>query len=266
MAMTSADCEAMIRAGEQAKKKLMIAYRLHHEEGNLRAMELARSGQLGPLRYFSACFSQEVREGDIRTHGDVGGGALYDLGTYCVNAARYLFRDEPVRVFGAQLGRGDDPRFQDVDETTSALLEFPDGRLAQLTCSQGAADVSHYRLVGTEGDLLMEPAFGYATELELRVTTNGETRSTKFPKRDQFAAEFEAFSRCILEDRDPEPSGREGLADVRVLEAVIASARSGRAVTLEPFDRTRRPDMSQEIRKPPVDEKPETIHAPSPSR
>ena len=73
------------------------------------------------------------------------------------------------------------------------------------------------------------------------------------------------FSQCILEDREPEPSGEEGLADVRVLEAIAQAARSGKQIKLAPFERKKRPSIRQAMRKPPV-RKPETVHAPSPSK
>jgi hypothetical protein len=72
-----------------------------------------------------------------------------------------------------------------------------------------------------------------------------------FPKRDQIAAEIEYFARCIRDDLDPEPSGWEGLADIRILQAIQASARFGRAVPIDPIPRPRRPDLGQEIRIPP---------------
>src|SRR6185436_3320586 len=173
MAMTSDDCVAMIRECAEHGVKLMIAYRLHFEEANLRAIELARSGRLRELRYMSSVFSQTVREDDIRARADVGGGALFDMGIYCVNAARYLFRAEPTSAlaFGVP---GRDGRYPGVDETTSALLRFPGDRIAQLTTSLHAAHASEFRLVGTAGDLRVEPAFGYATELVHHLTVGDE--------------------------------------------------------------------------------------------
>src|SRR5690606_32467782 len=77
MAVTVADCEAMIAATRAQQVKLMIAYRLHFEESNLRAIDLARRGELGSLKAFSSLFTQEVRPGDIRTKKARGGGALF---------------------------------------------------------------------------------------------------------------------------------------------------------------------------------------------
>lgn len=264
MAMTSEDCEAMIHACDENDVKLMIAYRLHFESANLHAIEIASSGRLGELRFFSSSFAQQVREGDIRTKADTGGGALYDMGVYCINAARYLFQAEPEEVFAFQSG-GHDGRFERVDETTTAVLRFPGDRLAQVTSSQGSADVDEYRIVGTEGDLRLEPAYTYVGELRHYLTINGETKTQTFGSSDQFAPELLHFAQCVQDNETPAPSGEEGLADVRVLEAIAESARSGRPVKLAPFERARRPSVELEMNKPPVDE-PRLVQAPSPSR
>ena len=89
---------------------------------------------------FSSVFSEQVREGDVRTRDALGGGAMFDMGTYCVNAARYLFQDEPISV-RAERVVGSEERFRDVDEMTTAIIRFPQNRLAQMTASQGAGDV-----------------------------------------------------------------------------------------------------------------------------
>jgi predicted dehydrogenase len=264
MATTEEDCEAMIHVCDESDVKLMIAYRLHFEPANLQAIEIAQSGSLGELRYFSSAFGQQVRKGDIRTKSELGGGALFDMGIYCVNAARYVFRDEPERVVAVQ-SIGHDSRFDDVDVTTTAILHFGGDRFAQITASQDSADVDEYRIVGTKGDLRVEPAYTYFGELTHHLTTGSETRTKKFPKSDQFAPELLHFADCILEDEEPEPSGEEGLADVRVLEAIAESARTGRAVKLAPFKRARRPSLELERTKPPV-KKPKIVRAQSPSK
>jgi predicted dehydrogenase len=264
MAMTSVDCKAMVNACEEAKRRLMIAYRLHFEECNLRAVEIVRDGQIGEPRFISAAFSQQVRSGDIRTQSRTGGGALFDMGIYAINAARFLFAAEPAEVVALQV-QGSEERFREVDEMTSALLRFPGNRVAQITASQGASDVETCRIVGTEGDLRIEPAFGYSGVLKHFLTMGGKTEETSFGKRDQFAPELVYFSRCIIDGVSPAPSGREGWADVRIMEAMQRSARTGERVSLEPFEPGARPDPSREIRKPAV-RPPRTVHAPAPNR
>jgi len=110
--------------------------------------------------------------------------------------------------------------------------------------------VGSYRIVGTKGDLHADPAYEYAERLEYALTVDGKTRRKTVPKRDQFAPELLYFSDCILSDREPEPSGEEGLQDVRIVEALYASARSGRPVTIRPFKKTVRPTGRQRITRP----------------
>jgi predicted dehydrogenase len=265
MAVTEEDCLAMIRAAEENEVKLMVAYRLHFEEANLKAIDLVQSGRLGDPRLFDSVFTMQVKEGDIRLNPrELGGGPLYDIGVYCINAVRNLFGAEPMEVVGFSANNGD-PRFQQSEETTSAILRFPGReRLASFTVSFGAADVSNYRVVGTKGDLVMDPAYEYAAPLKQRVTINGRTRERSFPKRDQFAPELVSFSECILTGADPEPSGWEGYADVRVVRALYRSTDTGQPVTLEPFSKDDRPSLQQELRRPPV-RKPQLVNTEAPS-
>jgi len=266
MAVDEKECKRMIAACRRARVKLMIAYRLHFEEANLEALKIARSKKLGDLRIFTSAFSQQVVPGNVRlTEPESrGGGSLYDMGVYCLNAARYLFQDEPNEVLGVTATNGD-RRFRKTAEMTTAVLRFPKDRLATFTSSFGAADVSEYALVGTKGSLRLSPAYDYSIPLayELKIG-DGKPRHKKFPKHDQFGAELEYFSDCILKNREPEPSGEEGLADIRIVRAILKSAASQRPVKLPPFDRHARPTPSQRIVKPPV-RKPEEIDAESPS-
>jgi len=264
MALTERDCRAMIRAAEKNKVKLMIAYRLHFEEANLKAVEIVRSGKLGEPRLFHSVFAMHVREGNIRTQEELGGGTLYDLGIYCINAARYLFQGEPLEVMAAR-ARGNDPRFKEIDEMTSAILRFSGERLAVFTSSFGAADASVYRVLGTHGSLRVDPAYEYAMGLKHELTIASKTQTRTFKKRDQFAPELLYFSDCIKKNIEPEPSGREGLADVRIIRALHRSARTRKAVKLASFKRAKRPTLRQKIKRSAVVKPPELVHAESAS-
>ncbi|HKY31136.1 MAG TPA: Gfo/Idh/MocA family oxidoreductase [Candidatus Polarisedimenticolia bacterium] len=263
MAVTEQDCLAMIEAAERNRVKLMVAYRLHFDPANLAAVEAAQSGRLGDLRLFTSTFTMQVEEGNIRLLRARGGGTLYDIGIYCINAARYLFQDEPVEAL-ARTVAGAEGRFREVEEAASAILRFPGGRVASFTCSFGSSDVSAYRLCGTKGDLLAEPAYEYAEDLVLRIRAGGRTRRRTFARHDQFAPELLHLSDCILKGTEPEPSGREGLVDVQIIEALYRSAREGRPVPLTLPSRGRRPGPGQAISRPPV-EKPRMVKAKSPS-
>jgi predicted dehydrogenase len=206
MATSSSDCEAMIEACEDVGVKLMIAYRHHFEAANLEAIE---------PRIVSCVFS--------RVAPDAGGGALLDLGIYCVNAARYVFHDEPLTVAAMQTA-GNEERFRHVDETTSVVMRFSGDRIAQFTASQGAADVSEFHVIGAKGELMLTPAF---------------------------VPEIARFSDCIIEDTTPEPSGQEGLADVRVMEAIVRAAATREVVQVPAVERTSHSRLRFEMRPRP---------------
>jgi predicted dehydrogenase len=259
MAVTETECKAMMHAAARNGVLLMVAYRLHFERANLEAIEIARSGRIGEPRVFNATFTMHVADGNIRLDRGLGGGTLYDVGVYCINAARHLFGDEPIEVQAACTGRRGD-----VEETAGCMLRFPGERLAAFTCSFGAGKVSAFRIVGTRGDLRLEPGFEYAGTLRHHLTVGDEVEERAFEKRDQFAPELVYFSDCVLRGRDPEPSGEEGLADVRVIRALYESARAGRPVGLPRAERERRPSIGQELHRPAV-EKPELVHAEAPS-
>jgi predicted dehydrogenase len=265
MAVTEEGCRAMIEAAKGNKTKLMIAYRLHFEEANLAAIKLAKSGKLGDLRIFDSVFTQQVVADNIRVTEPVekGGGPVYDMGVYCINAARYLFRAEPTSVMAFSANNGE-KRFQKVDEMTSVVMRFPGERLATFTCSFGAADVSRYTLTGTKGVLTAEPAYDYSMALKHRVTIDEKTISKTFRKHDQFAAELIYFSDCILHNKEPEPSGLEGLADVRIVRAIDESAQTGRIIELPELTIKKRPTPRQEIDRP-AHAKATTVDAESPS-
>ena len=249
LAMDAREARLMMDAARANRVKLMTAYRLHFEAANLATIELVKSGRLGEPRYFNSSFSYQVTDPDnIRLSFARGGGPVYDIGIYCINAARYLMRAEPVEV-SAMLARSNDRRFDEVEEAAGVVLRFPEGRLATFLVSFGAADVARYELVGTKGRVVLEPAYEYSEGLCQRVTIDGATEEKSFPRQDQFGGEIEAFSECILKNREPEPSGFEGLADLRVIDAIFRSAASGCTVRLTPLEKATRPDRNQVKRK-----------------
>jgi len=264
LAVTEEDCEEIIRACAENQVKLMTAYRLHFNRANLEAVKILKSGRIGEPRIFNSLFTMQVKEGNIRLKKELGGGTLYDIGIYCINAARYLFRAEPIEVF-AFSAKNDDERFREVDEMTTAVLRFPDERLANFTSSFGAADAAMYQVIGTKGTLCMDKPYEYAEEVELELTVNGKAQRRTYARGDQFAPELLYFSDCVLKDKEPEPSGIAGLLDVHIICSLYKSAKIGLPIKLSQLSRRRRPNKRQEITRPPV-EKPEEIHAEAPTR
>ena len=264
MAVTSRECERMIAACRENGVKLMIAYRLHFEEVNLAAIDLVRRGRIGEPRFFNSSFSLRVRQGNIRGQAELGGGSLYDIGVYCINAARYLFRAEPTEVMALSVNSGA-ANVREIDESTGALLRFEGERIAAFVTSFNATDVGAYRIVGTKGEIRVDPAYEYAEGLGYELTVEGKTTRKRIGKRDQFAPELLYFSDCIQKGVEPEPSGAEGLQDVRIVEALYRSARTRRAVAIPPLTRSKRPDSRQRIVRPGI-RKPPTVKVKSGSQ
>jgi predicted dehydrogenase len=264
LAVTEAECREMVVAADRHGVKLMTAYRLHFEKANLMAVDLVQKGRIGTPRLFNSVFCMQVREGDIRVRRQTGGGTLYDIGIYCINAARYLFREEPYEVM-ALTSAGRDPRFREVEEMTAAILRFPDDKLATFTVSFGASDTAVYRVVGSRGHVLLEQAYEYAMPIRLTSLLNGREQKRSFPVRDQFGPEILYFSDCILKDRDPEPSGRTGLNDIRIIEALYRSADTGKPMTLQHQEQEAWPGPGQAIDQPAVPEA-ELVHTEAPNK
>jgi len=263
LADTAVAAEEAIAACDRAGVLLMVAYRLHFEKGNLNAIDAIRKGTIGEPRVMVSTFTQQVDPDNSRLDANLGGHPLLDVGIYCVNAARYLFRAEPVEVT-AFVATGPDPRFKEVPEMVSAVLRFPNERLATFVCGFGEAKTSAYQVLGTKGDLCLDPAFAHKGERVITVTVDGKSKETKFPDGDQIAPEIVYFSDCLLKGRRPEPDGREGLIDLWIIEAIKSSAQKGMAVPLQPFPEKPRPDKGQQITKPPKESEPELVNAAPP--
>lgn len=260
MALTPHECRRMVSAARRHDVRLMVAYRLHFEAANMAAVEAVRNGTIGTPRLFNSVFTMQVKPGNIRTKAERGGGPLYDIGIYCLNAARYLFRAEPTHVFAAT-SRGADARFKEVDETVMAVLRFPGDRLASFTASFGVGgDQAYYTVMGTKGYVCVDPAFEFAEGLGLELKVGPRTTRRKYPKRDQVAPELMHFADCVLQGKDPEPSGREGLIDVEVIQAIQRSVKYGREVPVRTPQRARRPTRAQAQRVVPHG-MPELVHA-----
>jgi Oxidoreductase family, C-terminal alpha/beta domain len=110
----------------------------------------------------------------------------------------------------------------------------------------------------------MDPAYEMDEDLKAEITVDGQVRKKTFKKRDQFAPELVHFSDCILKNKQPAPSGREGLADIRIIEALLQSAKINRPVSVRRVDIQRRASLHQETSKPAVHTPAELVNAVSP--
>ncbi len=250
MALSVRECEEMIAACKENNVKLMIAYRLHFESANLTAIERIANGQVGEPRIFNSVFTMQVRDENIRTEEELGGGALWDIGIYCINAARYLFRAEPRSVCAVVLNPND-RRFEETDGLTGGILDFGKGRLATFITSFGAADASNYQLLGTKGIIKLDPAYEIHEKLKIELSVDGKTKLKRtFPLGDQFAPLLIRFAEAIQQNHSIEPSGVEGLADVRIIRALYHSAATGKRIELNKFEKKQRPTRAQQFKIP----------------
>lgn len=232
MAVSVAEAEEMVTVARETGRKLMIGYRSRFEPYNQLAIEMARGGVLGPTRVIES--SSGFNIGDPEQwrlkRALSGGGSMMDIGIYSVQAARYLTGEEPVDVNALEYTPAGDLRFREVEDTINFQLRFPSGTLANCVSAYSSGH-NRYRLVGTKGWLELEPATGYSGHA-MRVHVGGaaETRVLPAPAKNQFVAQLDHLSECILNGTDPIVGGEEGVRDMRVIAAIYEAARTGRTV------------------------------------
>lgn len=228
MANTSEECRQMIAACEKHDRKLAIGYRCQFEPHHQRCIELARSNQFGSLKVVEAGFGFKIGDpNQWRLKSKLaGGGAMMDVGVYALQACRYITGEEPQSVT-AQETKTDPEKFAEVDETITWTMVMPSGVNCVCSTSYAFNGINRYRAYAEKGWFGLDPAFSYGG---LRGRTSDGPIDA--PEIDQFAAEIDAFAKCILEDRDSTVSGEEGLRDLVAVEAIYESIRTGRRVDL----------------------------------
>ncbi len=238
LAITVDECEAMIRAADDAGIWLMTAYRMHNAPSLVETVDLVRRGEIGDPRIFSSVFSFQIPATNHRLKAEHWGGALQDIGVYCVNAARHVFGAEPVEAI-AMNGHGNkDARFGETPEMVCATLRFPGDRIATFTASFGAALNDGFKVVGSTGEIEVSPAYRFEVQHRMRVTTASGVIQKDLPPCDHFSGQAAYFSDCILRGQRPESDGGEGLADVRIMLAIEKAAQTG---TIQKISNTVRP-------------------------
>jgi len=236
MAASASECLQMIDACRANHVRLMIAYRKYFEPASLDLKRLVESGKLGRLKFIQSAFSIFMRPGDGRPswHFDrqqAGGGALPDVGVYCVNTARFVTGKDPVEATAYQWTV--EPKiFKDVDENIAFTLKFPEGLVMQAIASWGGAEESYLQIVGEKGWATLAPAYQYDEVRHLYGRIGGRPFQKKYKVINELALELDGLADCIRRNREPEPNGTEGWRDVVVMEAIYQSARGGKPVKI----------------------------------
>ena len=226
MSTNVAEAEQMIAACKAANVKLMIAYRCHYEPTNLRAIKLIRSGALGQVQAIESSFGFNIAPGEWRLSRKLaGGGPLFDVGIYSLNACRYLTGEEPEHISAYASVIDHDGRFNEVEENVSWTMKFPSGIVASCSTTYGAPMDGYFRVHGSKGWLEVDQAFVYEG-LRLRAEFGDTKLDEPNPARDpsHFMAETAHFSRNIQDGSEPSSPGEEGLRDMRYITEIYRSA------------------------------------------
>jgi predicted dehydrogenase len=224
--LSAAEAAALLEASEQAPGlKVMEAfmYRLHPQWQ--RARQLVQEGEIGDLRTVGSFFAYyNVDPSNIRNRADLGGGALMDIGCYCISLARWLFDAEPQRALGIMEA---DPQFQ-VDRLTTGILEFGAGT-SSFTCATQSAFYQRVQIMGTEGRIEIEIPFNPSPDDPTRIWHQRESglQEIVFDPVNHYTLQGDAFSLAILEDRPVPTPLSDAVANMKAIEAVVRSAQEG---------------------------------------
>lgn len=221
MALNAEECEAMIKACEDNKRKLSIGYRMQFEPHTQEIMRMGQEKVFGPVRMVNAGAGyREGRANHWKLDKEMGGGAMMDMGVYALQAARYVTGEEPIEVT-AQSFTTRPELFTEVDETTLFQLEFPSGALANLHTSFGMG-MNYLNVTADEGWFKLDPFSAYRG-------IEGESKNgpIEFPQINQQATQMDEQAYCVMEDKPMRVPGEEGLRDMRVVDATYRAIKSG---------------------------------------
>ncbi len=236
MASTVAECEAMIAAAKAADRQLGVAYRVHFEPNNVDVARRIAAGELGTLRYFTgdAGFSANL---DYPPHkwrlqkALGGGGSMYDIGIYALNASMMCLGEDPVSLSAVYSYPKDDKRFAEVEGGVDWRMTFPSGISAQGSSSYCYAGGTRQKIFGADAAITMDPASDYYEQrITLQKAGQGPTQIRAGNPIDQFGAQVDAFSVAAMANTPHRTPGEMGLRDIRLIQAIYRSADAGGAV------------------------------------
>lgn len=230
MAITVADCEAMIAACKKAGVQMAIGYRLHYEPYNMEMKRLGQEKVFGQVRLIEASLgynTSDPNEWRLKK-GLAGGGPLMNVGIYCVQASRYITGEESVSVT-AQFGPVTDAQlFKEVEASVTWQAAFPSGAFANCSSTYNCG-VDRLYASAEKGSFEMSPAISYGPFKGK--TSNGELN---FPEINQQAVQCDEIAKVLLTGKQlpSHIAGEEGLKDVKVMQAIYEAARTGKKVLI----------------------------------
>jgi predicted dehydrogenase len=228
LAITAADAQEMVDACRAAGVQLMEAFMYRQHPSWQAVREIIENGGIGQLTAIQSWFSYHNDDPtNIRNIAAAGGGALYDVGCYCVNLSRMLFGGEPRRV---QAAISRDP-ITGVDIVTSAILEFDSG-VSTFTVSTRVETDQRVHIYGTSGRISVEIPFNIPPDRPTQVfataggdpPVNPNTEVLTFPASDPYGDEADAFAAAILDGSPLPVAPDDAVANVRVIEQIFSAA------------------------------------------
>jgi predicted dehydrogenase len=222
LALTSVEAQQLVDAAQQHPRiKVMEAFMYRHHPQWQQARSLVREGDIGELRTIQSFFSYFNDDPhNIRNDRRLGGGALMDIGCYPISLSRFLYDAEPRRVLGIVEY---DPRFQ-TDRLASAILDFGSGT-STFTCATQLAPYQRVNILGTAGRVEIEIPFNAPPDRSCKLwhQRGNETNLTEFDICNQYTIQGDLFARAILEDSDVPTPLADGVANMKVIEAIVRS-------------------------------------------
>ncbi len=228
MAKTETECQAIINACSKNKVKLSIGYRMQHEPNTKQVIAWADTKPYGKIKTLRAEIGYNVRNPakTWRLDSKLGGGTMYDLGVYALNAARYTTGEEPVSVSATQMTTR--PKiFNETDETTHFTLVFPSGAIAHGKTSVGKS--MHELYVDCENGWYTLAPFSMYAGVQGK-TSDGKLLNTYI--KSQQAQQMDDDSLAILNNTPVMVPGEEGMKDIKIVEAIYKSAKNGQLIRL----------------------------------
>jgi predicted dehydrogenase len=230
LSMTVAEARSLLDVRARTGVKIGEAFMIRSFHQWLRLRQLLDEGRIGELRSVVGFFSYfNVNPANIRNRVETGGGGVYDIGCYCIHAARYAFGMQPARVVAA-LDR--DPQMH-TDRLSSAILEFPSGH-AIFTCSTQLIPYQRVQFLGTRGRIEIEIPFNAPPDRPTRLflDSTGDLSSSGitteiFPVGDQYMLQGDVFAKAVFENTQVPVPLEDSIGNMAVIEAIFASAQSG---------------------------------------
>lgn len=227
MAVTAAECKTMIDACNKNKVKLSIGYRMQHEPNTQRIIQFRKEKAYGDIINVSAAAGYfDSRTDHWKQKKAMGGGSMYDMGVYPLNATRYVTGEEPVAVTAKQ-STNRPTIYTEVDETMQFRLEFPGGAIAECETSFGK-NMNSLNVACKKGGYKLEPFQSYSGIKG--ETSDGIKLNAVIPN--QQAKQMDDDALAIMNNKSVLVPGEEGLRDIRVVEAIYRSVKENMRVTI----------------------------------